>query len=222
MTDIAANLRRIEERIGAACRRTGRIPGEVTIIAVTKTVPSATVAEAYALGLRHFGENRVQEAAAKLPKLGPIAAEAIWHMVGHLQSNKAAAALGLFHSIDSVDSVRLARQLDQIASGRTPVLAEVNVAAEPSKTGFSTEDLPDAVRQIRSLSNLELRGLMTVAPLTSDPEQVRPVFRRLVELRDALGLKDLSMGMSDDFEIAVEEGSTMVRIGRALFGERRA
>lgn len=222
LAEIQANLRSLEQRIGEACRRAGRARSEVTIVAVTKTVSPDAVVEAYRQGLRHFGENRLQEAAMKLPLLAPATGGAIWHMVGHLQSNKARAALELFDSIDSVDSLKLAELLDRSAHKRTPILVEVNVAAEPSKTGFAIEELGGAVEEIRSLPNLDLRGLMTVAPLVSDLELVRPVFRRLRELREALGLDDLSMGMSDDFEVAIEEGATMVRIGRAIFGERRA
>lgn len=218
---IADNLLALRERISAACLRSDRDPAEVTLVAVTKNVAPGPVLEAFTRGVRHFGENRVQEAAAKLPQLGEAASAGTWHMVGRLQSNKARRALELFHSIDSVDSVELADLIDRHATRRVPVLVQVNVAGEATKAGFALADAPRAVKQIRSMANLELRGLMTIAPL-ADPERARPVFRRLRELRDSLGLRDLSMGMSEDYEVAVEEGATTVRIGRALFGERKS
>ena len=191
------------------------------MVAVTKTVQPDRVMEAFQAGVRHFGENKVQEAAQKLPVLGEMVSASTWHMVGHLQSNKVKHALELFHSIDSVDSVRLARLVDGYAKKRTPILLQVNVSEELTKEGFSVRELPDAAAQIREMPHLEVRGLMTVGPLVPDPNGVRPMFRRLWELRDSLGLKELSMGMSDDFEAAIEEGATMVRIGRGIFGERR-
>lgn len=191
------------------------------MVAVTKTVEPDRVMEAFQAGVRHFGENKVQEAARKMPALGEMVSASTWHMVGHLQSNKVKHALELFHSIDSVDSVRLARLVDGYARKRTPILLQVNVSAELTKEGFSVQELPDAAAQIREMPHLDVRGLMTVGPLVHDPNGVRPVFRRLRELSDSLGLKELSMGMSDDFEVAIEEGATMVRIGRGLFGERQ-
>ena len=220
-TDVRANLFELRRRIAGACRRAGRSAEEVTLVAVTKTVQPDRVIEAFQAGVRHFGENKVQEAARKLPVLGEMVSASTWHMVGHLQSNKVKHALELFHSIDSVDSVRLARLVDGCARKRTPILLQVNVSAELTKEGFSVRELPDAAAQIREMTHLEVRGLMTVGPLLHDPEGVRPMFRRLRELSDSLGLKELSMGMSDDFEVAIEEGATMVRIGRGIFGERR-
>ena len=191
------------------------------MVAVTKTVQPDRVMEAFQAGVRHFGENKVQEAAQKLPVLGEMVSASTWHMVGHLQSNKVKHALELFHSIDSVDSVRLARLVDGYARQRTPIMLQVNVSAELTKEGFSVRELPDAAAQIRKMPHLDVRGLMTVGPLVPDPNGVRPVFKRLRELGNSLGLKELSMGMSDDFEVAIEEGATMVRIGRGIFGERR-
>lgn len=219
--DVRGNLRLVRDRISAACLGANRDPAGVTLIAITKNVAPGPILEAFGEGVRHFGENRVQEAALKLPQLGAVATSATWHMVGHLQSNKAKRALELFHCIDSVDSVRLAGLLNSHALRKTPVLLQINVAGESTKEGLPVENAADAANQIRAMGNLELRGLMTIAPLTADPEEVRPVFRRLRELRDSLGLPELSMGMSDDFEAAIQEGATMVRIGRGIFGGRK-
>jgi len=225
---IASNLARVQERITAAARRAGREPREITLVAVTKTVPLEAIVAAYTLGLRHFGENRVQEALQKVAGRPP---GATWHMIGHLQRNKAKAAVRIFDLIHSVDSVPLAQELDRHCRAlgkRLPVLLEVNVAGEASKFGFLPEGaFWEAVEQILSLPGLEVQGLMTVAPMVTDPEAVRPVFRQLRELRDelrrrwpALAWPHLSMGMTDDFEVAIEEGATMVRLGRAIFGPR--
>jgi hypothetical protein len=191
-------------------------------VAVAKGFPAEAVREGAAAGLRHFGENRVQEAQAKLPLLADLSPRPTWHMVGHLQTNKVKTALGLFDIIHSVDSLHLAEAISRRApqSVRVPVLLEVNVAGEAAKYGFSAEELPAQAEAIRRLPGLDVRGLMTVAPMTESPEQVRPVFRRLRGLAESLGLRELSMGMTDDFEVAVEEGATIVRIGRAIFGER--
>lgn len=244
--DIAANLGRIQERIEAAARRSGRNPADITLVAVTKTVPLDVLQLAYSLGLRHFGENRVQEAAGKVAAGGehhtPDLAEAshcgsaasfcpTWHMIGHLQTNKAKAAAGLFDVVHSVDSLRLAEALDTHArtlGRRLPVLLEVNVAGEASKHGFAQDaSFWASVDQILALPSLVVQGLMTVAPQTSDPEAARPVFRGLNKLRQELRhhyphltWPHLSMGMTDDFEVAVEEGATLLRLGRAIFGER--
>ena len=188
------------------------------MVAVAKGFPPEAVREAYAAGLRHFGENRVQEAAAKRPLLADL--DITWHLVGHLQTNKVKKALQLFDIVHSLDSLPLAQELSRRAQGPLPVLLEVNVAGEASKFGLAPEQVPAAAQAIARLPHLELVGLMTVAPMASDPEEVRPVFRRLRELAQALGLPHLSMGMSDDFEVAVEEGATMVRLGRAIFGPR--
>jgi hypothetical protein len=216
---IADNLRSVRERVAAACERAGRSPDEVTVVGVSKTFPATLVAEACRAGLSDIGENRVQEGAAKIPKVEALGSRPRWHLVGHLQTNKVKTALGLFDIIHSVDSVRLAEFISRHAEN-LPVLLEVNVAGEASKFGLRPEEMGWALEQIARLPGLAVQGLMTVAPLVDDPEEVRPVFRELRRLRDALGLRDLSMGMTDDFEVAIEEGATMVRIGRAIFGPR--
>ncbi len=194
-----------------------RIPDGVTLVAVTKTVPPERLDEALNAGIRVFGENKIQEAKAKIPL---VSSRARWHFVGHLQSNKARDAVELFELIHSVDSVKLAGELNKWAerAGKTqPILLEVNVSGESSKFGFRPEDLPAALADIQKFPRLEVRGLMTVPPLGKDP---RPFFRQLRRLRDETGLRELSMGMSHDYEIAIEEGATLVRIGTAIFGER--
>ena len=217
---IAENLRRVRERVAAACERAGRSPDEVTIVGVSKTFPPEAIAEACRAGLTDIGENRVQEALRKIPLVESQGLHPRWHLVGHLQTNKAKSALSVFGIIHSVDSLHLAEALSRRAGQPVPVLLEVNVAGEASKFGFAPEDVPEAYRRIAALPNLDLQGLMTVAPFVPDPEEVRPLFRRLRELRDELGLRELSMGMTDDFEVAIEESATMVRIGRAIFGPR--
>ena len=221
---IGERLQEVRCRVDGACRRSGRAPEEVTLVAVTKGFPLETIREAAAAGLRHLGENRVQEAEAKRIALADLPPDVIWHMVGHLQTNKVKTALDLFDIIQSVDSIRLAKALSRRASGPVPVFLEVNVAGESTKYGFSPEALPRAGQAIACLPNLDLRGLMTVAPPVAnpeaDPEETRPVFRRLREMAHSLGLPELSMGMTGDFEVAIEEGATHVRIGRAIFGER--
>jgi hypothetical protein len=219
--------RTLDERIGdilrrieASCARSNRSPDEVTLIAVTKGFPPDTIREASAAGVRHFGENRVQEAGAKRAELSGLPGGITWHMVGHLQTNKVKTALVLFDIIHSVDSLPVAEAVSRRASSRQPIFLEVNVSQEPSKYGFSLEELPDQRGAIAALPNIEVKGLMTVAPQVESAEDVRPVFCRLREAADSLGLRGLSMGMSDDFEIAIEEGATHVRIGRAIFGER--
>jgi pyridoxal phosphate enzyme (YggS family) len=243
---LADNIRQVQERIASACARVGRDPSEVTLVAVTKTFPAEVVAQAFRLGLCHLGENRVEEAAEKIPNVkyqisnltSPLPAPDItWHLVGHLQSRKVREAVELFDVIHSVDSVSLATKLSQrcIATERVmPVLLECNVSGEDSKYGFHVGNAADHARwlgeveKIVALPGVCVSGLMTVAPITSDPNQVRPVFRALRELRDELAHRfpqadwtRLSMGMTGDFQVAIEEGATMVRIGRAIFGERR-
>jgi pyridoxal phosphate enzyme (YggS family) len=224
---IAENLERIHERIASACSRAGRPPESVRLLAVTKGQPPERVAEAAALGLDLFGENRVQEARAKIP-LCPSRLH--WHMIGHLQSNKSRDAVRIFEMIESVDNLNLARELDEAAAKaakRLQVLLEVNVAGESSKFGWAPDILLAELSEANKLLRLEIHGLMTVAPYAVDPEKVRPVFRRLAglhrECESIIGapLPILSMGMSGDFEIAIEEGATLVRIGTALFGERK-
>jgi len=217
-TTIAERLAIVRQRLARAAERAGRSPAEVTIVAVGKSFPTQAIEEAAAAGVAHVGENRVQEAAAKIPSLHHL--PLTWHMVGHLQTNKAKTALELFDIIQSMDSLRLAEVLSHHAERPVPILLEVNVAGEASKFGFSPQEVLPAAEAAARLPHLDVRGLTTVAPLVSDAEEVRPVFRELRRLRDALGLAELSMGMSDDFEVAIEEGATMVRIGRAIFGER--
>ena len=222
VSTVAERIEAVRLQIADACLRSGRSPEEVTIVAVTKGFPPEAVREAFAAGLSHFGENRVQEAQAKIPLLAGLAPRPTWHMVGHLQTNKVKTALSLFDIIQSVDSLHLAQEISRRApqSVRVPVLLEVNVAGEAAKYGFSPEELPAAAERVRALPGLDVRGLMTIAPMAGDPQEARPVFRRLRSLAESLDLRELSMGMSDDFEVAVEEGATIVRVGRAIFGER--
>jgi hypothetical protein len=217
---IAERVEEVQRRIERSCERSNRSPDEVTLIAITKGVPAQAIRQAAAAGIRHFGENRVQEAEAKRSDLLNLPGDVRWHMVGHLQTNKVKPAILLFDIIHSVDSLPLAEAISRRASSRRPLFLEVNVSNEPSKFGVSLDDLTDQYGAVRALPNIEVQGLMTIAPQADDPEQVRPVFRRLSSAAHALGLSGLSMGMSGDFEVAVEEGATHVRIGRALFGER--
>ena len=218
--NIADSIASVRARIGAACGRAGRSPDEVTLIAVTKGFPPDAVRRAYDAGVRAFGENRAQEAAEKLPALADIRNHVTWHMIGHLQTNKIKTVLGLFDIIHSVDSFHLAEALSRRAPHTVPAFLEVNAGSEITKYGFTLEELPHEFDRVARLPNLEIRGLMTVAPIATGPETVRPVFRRLREAGRALGLQQLSMGMTDDFEVAIEEGATHVRVGRAIFGER--
>lgn len=233
MMTIANNLAEIHERIARAARRAGRHPDDVALMAVTKNFPAASIMEAHAAGQRLFGENRVQEFGGKFDALGKLE-HAEFHMIGHLQSNKAGKAVELFDGIDSLDSVKLGERLNAAAgaSGKSMnVLLEINVGGEMAKSGI----LPDSpeVENILSAAatswrHVRVRGLMTVPPFTDDPEGARPYFRHLRELRNQLAARDvagikldvLSMGMSHDFEVAIEEGSTCVRIGTAIFGGR--
>ena len=235
---IATNVAAVQARIAAAARRAGRDPAEITLVAVTKTHPPELVAEAVAAGARALGENRVQEAASKIEALRELRSELRWHLIGHLQRNKAKVAAELFDLVHSVDSLRLAEALArQVAPGRRlPILLQINVSGEASKEGFALPGgatsaallalLPE-LEQLVALPQLEVRGLMTVAPMVADPEQARPVFKALRELRDELARRlpaarwdELSMGMTDDFEVAISEGATIVRVGRAIFGAR--
>jgi PLP dependent protein len=228
---IQDNLLRVQERIAAAAHRAGRRREEIMLIAVSKTQPAELIRHAYEAGLRHFGENRVQEWEGKRAALGDL--QATWHLVGHLQSNKAARAAGLFHSVDSVDDFALAQRLDRARDGRDGerklrVLLEVRVEEEESKSGVKREAAASLAERVVALSHLELSGLMCVPPFLEVVEQVRPYFRRLRELRDSLAgmigreLPVLSMGMSHDFEVAIEEGATEVRVGTSIFGSRDA
>jgi len=221
VSEITYNINLIQQRIRAAAERAGRRPENIALIAVTKTVGPEDVEAALAAGQTLFGESRIQEARAKIPL---VSGRARWHMIGHLQTNKARDAVALFEVIHSVDSVKLAVELNKWAerAGKTQaVLLEVNVSGEASKFGLKPEDLKSTVAEISRLARLETRGLMTIAPYAEAGEKARPSFRRLRELRDALGLRELSMGMTHDFEVAVEEGATMVRVGTGIFGERK-
>ncbi|MBI3667835.1 MAG: YggS family pyridoxal phosphate-dependent enzyme [Acidobacteria bacterium] len=216
---IADALAKIEERIEQAARRAGRRREEITLIGVSKIKPAAAIREAYEAGLRHFGENYVQEFQTKRAELGNLPG-ATFHMIGHLQSNKARVAAELFDVIQTVDSVRLARRLNE-AGKRLRVLIEVRLSPEEAKSGASEQELPALIEAVRSMENLELRGLMVMPPWPETPEDSRPYFRRLQELAAAHGLSELSMGMTGDFEVAIEEGATMIRVGTAIFGKRK-
>jgi pyridoxal phosphate enzyme (YggS family) len=229
---VAENIKRVQERIASAAQRAGRKPDDITLMAVTKTFPGAAIQEAYSAGLRTFGENRVQEFASKLPGVGNLA-EARWHLIGHLQTNKASKAAELFDAVDSVDSVRLADKLNSAAQKlgkKLRVLIEVNVGGEEAKSGVAPDsaELEELLQSAAGLEHLQFAGLMTIPPFTDDPEGARPYFKRLRVLRDQVAARPLpgiamdvlSMGMSHDFEIAIEEGSTCVRVGTSIFGER--
>lgn len=223
MADIAANVARVLERIAGAAARAGRRPEDVLLVAVTKTVGPERIREALACGLRVFGENRVQEAREKVPRVPG----ASWHLVGSLQRNKVKEALRLFEVIHSVDSLPLAEEISRrapdVAGRPADVLIQVNISEERQKHGVDPAAASDLVARVLRLPGLRVRGLMGIAPLVARAEDARPFFRRLRELRDRVrgdvraALEDLSMGMTDDFEVAIEEGATMVRIGRALF-----
>ena len=226
--DIAANAARVLQQIAESASRAGRDPASVRLVAVTKTFPPEKIQQAYDCGLRDFGENRVQEFRQKLPHLNLPGAT--FHLIGHLQSNKVQQAMA-FDWIQTLDSERLALRLQEaatIAGKKIPVLIEVKLSAEAAKTGALESEVPRLASLVASLDRLELRGLMTIPPYTPDPEESRPYFRRLRELRDRwqeasfASLRELSMGMSHDFPIAIEEGATMVRIGTAIFGTRNS
>ena len=230
---VGDNIARIRERIHAAAKRAGRDPDGVTLMAVSKTVPPELIHAAYLAGVRVFGENRVQEFAEKADALRDLS-NADWHLIGHLQTNKAAKAAGLFNAIDSINSLRLAQKLNsaaQQAGKKLGVLIEVNVGGENAKTGVAPEskELEEILKAAPLLGHLEISGLMAIPPLTDDPQEARPYFRKLRELQKQISdralprvsMNVLSMGMSHDFEIAIEEGSTCVRLGTAIFGERK-
>lgn len=208
----------VRNRIALAADRAGRAPEAVMLIAVSKTWPAAAVRDVLATGVADFGENRVQEGVAKAEELD---GEAIrWHLIGHLQTNKARAALGTFAILHAVDSERLLRAIAAAASAPARIMIEVNVAEEPSKFGVTPPEVASLLKVAAALPQIDVRGLMTVAPHVDDAELVRPVFRGLRELAEANGLRELSMGMTNDYEVAIEEGATFVRVGRAIFGER--
>ncbi len=212
-------LDEVERRIRVAAARAGRRREDITLIAVTKKFPAAVIRDAYALGLRSFGENYVQEFEQKAPQLGPLPG-AVFHLIGHLQSNKARKAVEIFHSIQTIDSVKLAARLEQM--GRPlEVIIEVKLSEEDAKSGAAPADVPAIIEHLCASPLLRLQGFMTMPPWSDDPEQTRPYFRRLKQLADSLGVTQLSMGMSHDLEAAIEEGATHIRIGTALFGPRR-
>jgi pyridoxal phosphate enzyme (YggS family) len=229
---ISQNISEVRDRIASAARRAGRRPEEIALMAVSKTHPPERIREAHAAGLRLFGENRVQEFAGKASALADLQG-AEWHMIGHLQTNKASKATELFNAVDSVDSVKLAEKLDGAArslSRKLAVLIEINVGGESAKSGVAPDsrELEDLLLAAPRFEALEFRGLMTVPPFTDDPDEARPYFGKLRDLRDkiskrklpSVSMDALSMGMSHDFEVAIEEGSTCIRVGTAIFGER--
>jgi pyridoxal phosphate enzyme (YggS family) len=229
--ELRERLDGVRRRIETCARRSGRDPAEITLVAVSKTHPATLVQLAIEAGVADLGENRVQEAEGKIKEVGRSRAR--WHLIGHLQANKARRAVTLFDLIHSVDSVQLARRLERLCveegRERLPVLVQVDLAGEETKSGISEDELPELVGVITSGERLRLTGLMTLPPFFEDAEVARPYFRRLRELRDALGSRmdfgsargELSMGMTHDYEVAIEEGATMVRIGTAIFGPRQ-
>jgi PLP dependent protein len=227
---IAARVAQVRDRIAAAAARSGRSIEAVTLVAVSKTHPGSAVEEAFAAGLRHFGENKVQEAETKVPALASLRAQGLrWHLIGHLQTNKARKAVELFDRLHGVDDVRLGQRLEKAAEEQhklLPMLVQVDLAGEETKFGVPVEQLFGTLDALRSCKAVRTDGLMLMPPYDADPERVRPLFRRLRELRDEalaqnlLRGRELSMGMSHDFEVAIEEGATLVRVGTALFGER--
>jgi pyridoxal phosphate enzyme (YggS family) len=232
LMSISDNIAAVRQRLAAAARRAGRVSEEIALIAVTKTVEPARIRAAYEAGLQVFGENRVQEFAGKAAALADLL-DAKWHMIGHLQTNKTVKAAELFVAVDSIDSLKLAEKLNAAAEKlgkKLAVLIEINVGGEAAKSGIAMDspEIDKILRTASQLQSLSFQGLMTVPPFTDDPQGARPYFRKLRELRDALAkrrlpsvsLDVLSMGMSHDFEVAIEEGSTCVRVGTAIFGER--
>lgn len=227
---VGQRLERVREQIAATAIRVNRKPEDITLVAVSKTHPAEIIREAIAAGVTDLGENRVQEADAKIPAVGRALAR--WHLIGHLQSNKARRAVELFDVIHSLDSAALARRLDrmcgEIKRETLPVLIQVDLGKEATKTGAAESEVPEIIEAIKQTSTLRLKGLMTLPPYFDDPEKARPFFRRLRDLRDELRAQgafddqkgELSMGMTHDFEVAIEEGATMVRVGTAIFGER--
>jgi pyridoxal phosphate enzyme (YggS family) len=216
---LAENIAQVEERILRSCQKTGRKRDEITLVAVTKVFPAEVIAKSYNLGLRHFGENYVQEFEGKHPAVKHLS-DARFHLIGHLQSNKSRRAAEIFHTIQTVDSEKLARRLSEAAK-QLEVMIEVKLSEEEAKSGVSPEEVARLVDVIRGLPNLRLLGLMTMPPWNDEAEPSRPYFRRLRSLADAHGLAAVSMGMSHDFEVAIEEGATHIRVGTALFGKRK-
>ena len=219
MTSVRENCLRIIERIQAAAVRSGRPREAIQLIAVTKTVPVDRIREAVEAGIRHVGENRLQEALPKREDLRDL--PLTWHFIGHLQTNKTKKVVENFDWVQCVDRPELAEKLNQVAEKKLPVLIEVNLGGELSKSGVDPHELDAFASSFKEYTRLDLRGLMTIPPFFDNPEQVRPYFRTLRQHAERLGLHELSMGMSHDFEVAIEEGATMVRIGTSLFGERQ-
>ena len=219
METLPERLAVVRERIARAAGLARRDPAEITLLAVTKVFPASAIRDAYALGLREFGENYVREFETKAPEVADLK-DARFHLIGHLQSNKSAKAAELFQVVQTVDSARLARRLDQ--AGRViEVMLEVKLSEEDAKSGAAPEELPELIAAVRECANLRLTGLMTMPPWSDDAEASRPYFRRLRELGERHGLQQLSMGMSHDLETAIDEGATCVRVGTALFGARK-
>jgi len=219
MDNLRERLAGVRERMARAAERARRDPAGITLLAVTKVFPAAAIREAYEQGLREFGENYVQEFERKAPEVGGLAG-ARFHLIGHLQSNKCRKAAEIFQTIQTVDSPKLARRLNE-AGPALDVMLEVKLSEEDAKSGAEAEALPELIEAVRGCANLRLLGLMTMPPWSDDPEASRPYFRRLRELAERHGLGGLSMGMSHDLETAIEEGSTCVRVGTALFGKRK-
>jgi len=219
MDTLQDRLTAVRERIARAAERARRDPADILLLAVTKIFPAEVIREAYDLGLREFGENYVQEFEGKAPAVADLAG-ARFHLIGHLQSNKSKKAAELFHTIQTVDSAKLARRLNE-AGKPLDVMLEVKLSSEDSKAGAAPEELPELIAAVRTCANLNLQGLMTMPEWSDDPEAARPVFRKLRALAEQHGLTGLSMGMSHDLETAIEEGSTCVRVGTALFGKRK-
>jgi len=215
---IVENCERIQQQIYNAAVRANRDPQSVTLIAVTKTVPADRVRQAAACGIRHVGENRLQDALSKMDNLVDLKLD--WHFIGHIQTNKAKKVAELFNCVQSVDRIDLIEKLSPATQKPLPVLIEVKLHDEPRKSGAAVSELPSLIEAIRAQARLDLQGLMAVPPFFDNPEEVRPYFRQLCRLARQFELKELSMGMTQDFEVAIEEGATLVRIGRGLFGER--
>lgn len=222
MADITDRLARLTSRINEACHKAGRAPSEVSLVAVTKTLSADTVRAGLSAGLTVFGENYIQEAQAKINEIN---SSAVWHFIGHLQTNKAKYAVRLFDLIHSVDNIKLARELNKRAgsAGRViPILVQINISGEESKSGVSKDQAEELIHEVLEFPHLKTRGLMTVPPFFEKPDLVRPYFKALRELKEKIGppLIDLSMGMTGDFEVAIEEGATIIRVGTAIFGPR--
>jgi len=222
MESVASGLLRVKDRIRATCDRIGRSPEDVLLVAVSKVHSAERIREAYACGQRAFGENYVQELVEKAEMVSDLP-DICWHFIGHLQRKKAKQLVRLGVTIETVDSIRLAEEVSKrslLEERSSEVLLQVNVAGEPQKSGCGVDEVSSMVEQIRMLEGLSLRGLMTIPPLVSDPEQSRPHFRRLRDLASEVGLEQLSMGMTSDLEVAIEEGATIVRVGTGVFGPR--